>query len=332
MRWLDVREPLDPDRRLPHQLGAQAHPGMKKALVTGSAGFVGRHLVGHLVAAGWDVDMVDIANPFPHNLDVRRFFAESEKVYDAAFHCAAVVGGRATIDGSPLDLSVNLALDQAAIAWAVRTRPRHFVYFSSSAAYPVWLQQGPSKDPAHLNLRRLVETDIDPMLPELPDAIYGWIKVTGERLCALAAAEGVKCHVFRPFSGFAEDQNPEEYPFPAFIRRALRKDRPFEIWGTGDQQRDWIHVDDIVQAVMVAVDNDLPGPYNLCTGVGTSFNTLADMVTAAVGYRPLYDRKPAAPTGVQHRVGDPTLLNTFYTPTISLQEGIDRAMHAALAA
>lgn len=304
---------------------------MKKALVTGSAGFVGRHLVSHLIAHDWLVDLCDVSYSFPNGVDCRRFYAESEKVYDAAFHCAAVVGGRATIDGSPLDLSVNLALDQAAITWALRTRPRHFVYFSSSAAYPVWLQKGPSKDDAHLNVRKLKESDIDPLLPELPDALYGWIKVTGERLCALAAAEGVQCHTFRPFSGYGEDQSTE-YPFGAFIRRALRRDRPFEIWGTGNQQRDLIHIDDIVAAVMVAVDNDLPGPYNLCRGVGTSFNELADMVTKAAGYRPLYDRKPAAPTGVQHRVGDPTLLNTFYTAKIDLQEGIDRAMHQALAA
>lgn len=303
---------------------------MKTALVTGSAGFVGRHSTEYLVAHGWDVELVDIANPWPRNCDVRRFFAESEKRYDLVIHAAAVVGGRANIDGAPLEIAENLSIDAAALRWAVRTKPRHFVYFSSSAAYPVYLQNGKAKESASIDPSRLCESDIDLKLPELPDAIYGWAKLTGERLCAVAAAEGVRCHIFRPFSGYSADQDLC-YPFPAFVDRALRHARPFEIWGTGEQRRDFVHVDDVIAAVMTAVDNDLTGPYNLCTGIGTSFNNLARMVTKAAGYEPLYERQLDAPTGVAHRVGDPTLLNTFYTPTVTLQDGVDRAMHTALA-
>jgi nucleoside-diphosphate-sugar epimerase len=303
---------------------------MKTALVTGSAGFIGRHFTEHLVTKGWDVDLVDIANPWPRNTDCRRYFAESEKRYDLVIHAAAVVGGRAQIDGNPLAVCENFAIDVAAAQWAVRTRPAHFVYFSSSAAYPVWLQRGRSKDDAYLTPRKLAESDIDLDLPELPDAMYGHAKINGERLCRLMTAEGVRCHIFRPFSGYAGDQDTS-YPFGAFVARAKRQDRPFELWGDGTATRDWVHVDDIVHAAMVAAENNLPGPYNLCTGVGTTFNQLADMVTAAARYKPFIDRKLDAPVGVQYRVGDPEQLNTFYKPEITLHDGIRRALDTELA-
>jgi nucleoside-diphosphate-sugar epimerase len=301
---------------------------VKRAMVTGSAGFVGRHIVDRLVADGFDVSLCDLGYPWPNSIDCRTVFAEDTTRYDLVVHCAAVVGGRAKIDGEPLAIADNLSIDAAAMQWALRTRPHHFIYFSSSAAYPVYLQNAKPKSggEAYLNPRKLVESDIDHKLPELADQTYGLCKLVGERLAAIVNAEGVPVHVFRPFSGYGADQSADEYPFPSFIDRAVRKERPFTIWGTGDAVRDWVHVDDIVNAVMCAVNGDILGPVNLCTGIPTTFNDLARTVCGAAGYTPLYDRKLGAPTGVAYRVGDPTLLNTFYTPQITLQEGIERAL------
>ena len=129
-------------------------------------------------------------------------------------HAAAIVGGRAKIDGNPLALAVNLELDAAMFQWALRTRPGRVVYLSSSAAYPVGLQ-------GTRDHRPLLEGDIqvDDFWPVFgtPDALYGWAKLTGERLAALARAEGVPVSVVRPFSGYSHDQS-EDYPFPAFAR------------------------------------------------------------------------------------------------------------------
>jgi nucleoside-diphosphate-sugar epimerase len=291
----------------------------KRALVTGSSGFIGSHFVDRLIRDGFDIDCCDTANPWPHGTDCRDLFRATTVRYDLVVHCAAIVGGRARIDGQPLAVAENLSIDTAALQWAAKTRPHHFVYFSSSAAYPVDLQTGPG--------RRLAETDIRLDGPRLPDQMYGWAKLTGEHLAALAAETGVRVHVFRPFSGYGTDQSLD-YPFPSFIDRAVHHEDPFTVWGDGQRTRDWIHVDDILDAVLAAIDTDIPGPVNLCTGIGTTFDELAGMVC---DHTPTIRHFPDAPTGVRHRVGDPRLLHTFYTPQVTLREGVDRALHHHLA-
>ncbi len=115
--------------------------------------------------------------------------------------------------------------------WAVRTAQPRVVYFSSSAAYPLYLQterdfvlsnSGVRRDLGS-PIRRLAEADLtfEPFVG-LPDMVYGWSKITGEMLAGYARAEGVKVHVFRPFSGYGDDQDLC-YPFPAFVGRAVAR-------------------------------------------------------------------------------------------------------------
>ncbi|CCA55421.1 MULTISPECIES: NAD-dependent epimerase/dehydratase family protein [Streptomyces] len=287
-----------------------------RVLLTGSAGFIGRHLHTALDARGDNVTAIDIVNG-PDALDLFRF---NSAPYDLAIHCAAIVGGRASIDGSPLGVGTNLGLDAWYMRWLARSGTPRAVYFSSSAAYPVALQQpGP--------IRRLVETDIGYQQPGRPDATYGLAKLTGEQLCQYAEAEGTRMTILRPFSGYGGDQD-EAYPFPAFIRRARERQDPFEIWGDGTSTRDWIHVDDIVDATLAAVEEGVTGPVNLGTGRATTFDQLAKMVTAAAGYRPELKHLPAAPQGVHHRVCDPSRMLDFHLPRVTLEEGIERALAA----
>lgn len=286
-----------------------------RVLLTGARGFVGRHLHAALDARGWDVTGIDLVDGH----DALDFFRTNDTRYELAIHCAAIVGGRASIDGSPLGVATNLALDAWYFRWLVKTGTPRAVYYSSSAAYPVELQQpGP--------VRRLTETDIDLDNPRLPDATYGLAKVTGERLARYAEAEGCRVHVLRPMSGYGTDQ-ADCYPFPAFIARALRQDDPFEIWGDGGSTRDWIHIDDLVGATLAAVDQDVTGPINLGTGRATSFDELAHLVTREHGYLPALKHRLAAPQGVYHRVADPTRMRAFYRPTVSLEAGISRALN-----
>lgn len=297
---------------------------MKKALITGHKGFVGRHFVRKLESQGWDITGVDIVSENP--VDARDFFRTNNTHFDLVVHLAAVVGGRATIEGAPLSVAVDLAIDSEAFQWALRTKPRHFVYYSSSAAYPIWLQE--EKDNGifgKLNTHRLKESDIDLNDITNPDLTYGWSKLTGEMLASHAEKAGIRVHVFRPFSGYGSDQ-ALDYPFPSFIARGKREDNPFEIWGDGKQTRDWIHIDDIIDATMMAIVEDVEGPVNLCSGRPTSFNELAEIVAKEVGYNPWLDHKLSAPKGVHYRVGDPTKMNKFYIPKISLEEGIRRAL------
>ena len=287
-----------------------------RVLLTGSAGFVGRHLHAALDARGDDVTPIDITQG-PDALDLFRF---NSAPYDLAIHCAAIVGGRASIDGSPLGVATNLALDAWYFRWLIRTGTPRAVYFSSSAAYPVALQQ-----PGEIH--RLVETDIDLDCPGRPDNTYGLAKLTGEQLVPVVEAAGTRVHVLRPFSGYGSDQD-EAYPFPAFIRRGRGLQDPFEVWGRGDSTRDWIHIDDLVGATLAAVDQDVPGPVNLGWGRATSFDELAGYVTQQAGYSAPIKHLASAPQGVHHRVCDPARMLDFYQPRVTLEEGIRRALTA----
>ncbi|MFE0088773.1 NAD-dependent epimerase/dehydratase family protein [Streptomyces sp. NPDC059016] len=292
-----------------------------RVLLTGAAGFVGRHLHRALLDRGDHVLGIDLnATPLAHSGDALDFFRRDDQRWDLAIHCAAIVGGRASIDGSPLGVATNLALDSWYMRWLVRNRIPRAVYFSSSAAYPVTLQQpGP--------IRRLRETDIDYEQPGRPDATYGLAKLTGEQLCQYAAAEGTRMTILRPFSGYGEDQD-DTYPFPAFIRRAKQRQDPFEIWGSGESTRDWIHISDLVAATLKAVDEGINQPVNLGWGRATSFDDLATLVTATAGYLPDFKHRGDAPQGVHHRVCDPTRMLDFYVPKVPLEDGVRRALAA----
>lgn len=295
-----------------------------RVLLTGAAGFVGRHLHRALAERGDQVHALDI-NPTPgvFGNDALDYFRYAEERFDLAIHCAAIVGGRASIDGSPLGVGTNLALDSWYMRWLVRSGTPRAVYFSSSAAYPVELQQpGP--------IYRLREGDIDLDNPRPADATYGLAKLTGENLARYAEAEGCRILIPRPFSGYGSDQ-ADVYPFPAFIGRAARREDPFEIWGDVGSTRDWIHISDIVGAVLAALDCGVTGPVNLGCGMPVPFGTLALLAAAGAGYRPHVKSISNAPQGVHHRVCDNDRMLDFYTPKVTLEEGIQRALKAATA-
>ena len=281
-------------------------------LITGHRGFVGRYFCKKY--KDHDLTCIDILD----GNDARYFFKKNETRYDLVIHLAAVVGGRMTIEGSPLSVAVDLAIDAELFQWALRTRPGRIVYFSSSAAYPVRWQTRDSGVRMH-------EDFIDVNNLEMPDLTYGWSKLTGEYQAQFVQAEGVKVNVFRPFTGYGSDQDLA-YPFPSFVKRAVEKHDPFEIWGDGCQVRDFIHIQDIVDAVDAAVQQDVQGPVNLGLGRPTSFNELAQLVCSQVGYQPEFDHKQSAPVGVMYRVCDPSKMLSFYTPRITLEDGIEMAV------
>lgn len=306
---------------------------MKTAVVTGSAGFIGRHMVPALFARGYDlVYQVDVADgPGAHALfSPGRQPWPWQRPVDLIVHAAAVEPHRAAIDGDPTHMVANIHLDAAMFAWALRNNTR-VLYLSSSAVYPVGWQTG--RQPY-----RLPEWAADrdaPFSAELlevmgdmgnlcPDTAYGWTKLAGERMAA-AAGTCIPVHVVRPFSGYGEDQD-ERWPFGAFAARARRRADPFEIWGDGTQVRDWVHVDDVVGAALAVVDADVREPVNICTGVGTSMLDLVGLMTRQVGYDPAVHLDPHKPSGVAYRVGDPATMLRYYQPKVDLAEGVRRAL------
>jgi nucleoside-diphosphate-sugar epimerase len=265
-------------------------------------------------AVYWDA--LDLFNESPPSAEHFRMLPRGG--FDVVVHCAAVVGGRAKIDGASLDLAVNLELDAALFRWAARARPGRVVYISSSAAYPVMLQTWDDARP----LREPAITLHEPIIG-MPDQLYGWSKLTGELLAMRAREAGVPVTVVRPFSGYGEDQSPD-YPFAAFAARARNREDPFTIWGSGDQVRDWVHVDDICAAILACIDGGVDGPVNIGTGRGTPMRELARLMCAAAGYEPEFRVLPGQPSGVAYRVADVTRLREVYTPAVSLEEGVRR--------
>lgn len=297
---------------------------MRSALITGHAGFAGRHFERALAGAGWRTEGIDLADRSgAWRGDARNLFRVSETRYDLVVHCAAIVGGRALIDGPALALASNLELDAGLFQWAERTRPGRVLYLSSPAAYPVDLQCGAG--------RRLREADLDLSAPRLPDQLYGWAKLTGEMLAARARAGGVPVTIVRPFSGFGEDQSGD-YPFPSFAARAAAREDPFAIWGDGAQVRDWVHIDDIVRAALHLAAEGVDGPVNIGTGRPVSMRELASMFARAAGYSPEFRPLPGRPAGVAYRVADVTRLREYYEPGVSLEDGVRRALAARMPA
>lgn len=302
-----------------------------KALVTGAAGFVGRHTVAELAGRGWTVDSLDIRD-IPETPGSRRFHIGVESLvgngylgfqdrYDLVVHCAAVVGGRENMEANRLELFArNLEIDAAMFRWATRSKVDRFLYISSSAVYPTYLQRdAPSA--------RLIESDAPeyrPLAGEEPDISYGFEKLVGERLAEEYRAGGGRVTVVRPFSGYGEDQDLT-YPFPAIIARVKEKPDVLQIWN--NSYRDFINIHDFVHAMLVLVMNEVDGPVNLCTGQPTAMSTLAQLAyRVAWGRSVEIQTDPSKPAGVLWRVGSPERLQDYYTPRISLEEGVVRAI------
>ena len=278
-------------------------------LITGSHGFVGRYFINRLQEH--NLTLIDIKA----GTDCRDFFKREDKQYDLVIHLAAIVGGRESIEGRPLAVADNLSIDSEFFQWCLKTKPKKIVYFSSSAAYPISWQT------ENMKRHRLKESNIGLNDIRNPDMTYGWSKLTGEYLAQFVP----NVHIFRPFSGYAWDQDLT-YPFPMYVKRAIEMQNPFEVWGPGTQTRDFIHMTDVVEAVMTAVDLGITEPINLGTGRATSFIELAKMCMTEVGYQGNIETRPDKPVGCMHRVSNNSKLLSFYTPKITLEQGIAEAV------
>ena len=287
-------------------------------LLTGSHGFVGRAFRRALPYANFT--LVDLKN----GVDCRNFFKLETKQYDLVIHLAAIVGGRVQIEQAPLSLAVDLAIDAEFANWCMVTRQPYVVYFSSSAAYPIELQTIQKK-------HKLKENDINFNKMGKPDMTYGWSKLTGEMLMNYLRETGTKVLTLRPFSGYGTDQDLT-YPFPSIIQRAIMNSNPFDIWGRANTTRDFIHIDDVVDAVCTMVKNDCNQTVNLCTGRAMTFVELAKIAldTMGVDKYPKFNIVSNKPAGVAYRVGNPTMMSDYYTPKITLAEGVHRAITGVL--
>lgn len=291
---------------------------MRRILITGSQGFIGRHLAEACEQTWPEAIVTHVDNAWGSFYDCREFFATDERDYDLAFHCAAITGGIEGTTGSPARLSaINSQLDGAFFEWALRTNPGRIFYFSSSCAYPM-LPFG--------TVQNLQESDIDlDNFSGHSDNTYGWVKLVGEVIANSVRDAGIPTSIVRPFAVYGTDQENCRM-IPAFIDRALSEDDTFEVWGQGSQASDFIHVDDVVGALLTMAQEGIDGPVNLGTGRGATVDEVANIVLKTAGLDRRIVHRLDKPAGPRWRVADPTLLNTFYTPKITLEDGIQLAL------
>jgi len=319
---------------------------MKKSLVTGGCGFVGRHLIARLLRAGHEVHCVDSIVPLSGGIapeqwplfvpldfknfyfyknDCRDWFKENcDTEFDYAFHLAAMVGGREMIENNPLAVADDLSIDAQYWQWAVKARPAKNIVFSSSAAYPVELQR-PDR---YILLKEEMITFEDRI--GMPDMTYGWAKLTNEYLAKLAFEKhGLKSVCYRPFSGYGEDQDAS-YPFPGICKRVLanRGAPEITVWGSGCQMRDFIHIEDCITGILSTMDRiDDASAMNLSTGIYTSFIEFAQITAELCGFKPQIKGTSDKPEGVFARGGDTNRQREFgFSHTISFRDGIARAL------
>jgi len=283
-------------------------------------------LTGGLLPQDWPLfNPLEYKNFFFYHQDCRDFFTTRfDTDFDYAFHLAAMVGGREMIEHNPLAVAEDLAIDAAYFKWALIAKPKKTVCFSSSAAYPVHLQR-----PDHYVLLKEDMISFDSNLG-MPDLTYGWAKLTSEYLAQLAFEKyGLKSVTYRPFSGYGDDQDLH-YPFPSICKRVIESagNKEFHVWGTGDQMRDFIHIDDCVRAVITTMDQiDNAEAVNLSTGILTSFKTFARLATGLHGYHPEISGLSTKPEGVFARGGDTTKQEKLgFKAEIPFEEGIRRGL------
>jgi GDP-L-fucose synthase len=237
--------------------------------------------------------------------DVREFFKHktlSQRSFDLVVHLAAVVGGRLNLENNPIAVATDLSIDSDFFNYTKNSENKYSIYYSSSAAYPTKLQ---TKD----GFKILEESDIDLKNIANPDFTYGWSKLTGEYLNTFI--DDHKVIVYRPFSGYGEDQDLT-YPFPSIMNRVLKMKTPIDVWGDGKQTRDFIYIDDCIDISMKLYDQHITGTFNLSTGTETSFeelirrtiNIAKSLNLIDQDYNPVINQMTDKPIGVYRRVGN----------------------------
>jgi nucleoside-diphosphate-sugar epimerase len=320
---------------------------MKKILITGGAGFVGRHFTRSMLDKGCDVYCVDpvaehtggidpekgwpLFNPFDYRNfkfykeDCRLFFKRVQDTdFDYCFHLAAMVGGRLMIENNPLAIADDLSIDSEYWQWAKMTHPKKTICFSSSAAYPVKYQK---QEEYKLLTEDMINFNED---IGMPDMSYGWAKLTCEYMAKLAYEKhGLHSVVYRPFSGYGEDQDLS-YPFPSICKRAVENKNKgiLKVWGSGDQMRDFIHISDCVEGVLSTMDKiDNGDALNLSTGIYTSFKQFASIAANMYGYNPEVEGTSDKPEGVFARAGNTAKIRKYgFEYSIPFEDGISRVI------
>ena len=309
---------------------------MQSILITGGAGFIGSHLVNHLLSeGGWQITVVDDFNDFydpaikraavePHlsnpdfkliEADIRNYDALTQacagKNFDCIVHLAARAGVRPSLIDPQLYVQTNINGTMNLLELARAHHVKQFVFGSSSSVYGTNAKVPFSED--------------DPICR--PVSPYAATKAAGELLChTYSHLYGMRFVCLRFFTVYGARQRPDLaiHKFAKLISAG----QPIPVFGDGSTRRDYTYVDDIIQGVRAAIDYDKTNyeVINLGESRTVELSELIALIENELGKRAEIDRQPTQPGDVPQTFADISkarrLLN--YNPQTPIEEGIEK--------
>lgn len=310
----------------------------RRVLVTGGVSFLGSHLVDALLARGAHVRVADdltsgrLENIHDHlrsgsldfvEVDLREPGAARRALEGMSFvfHLAADHGGRGYLELNQAGPASNLFLDGLIFWEARRAGVEKLVFASSGCVYPNHLQNDPDGEVY------LTEDLVTP--PYDADNMYGWAKLMGElTLKAYHDEYGLKAASCRYFTAYGP-RGVENHGVIAMIARAFVRQDPFEVWGDGNQVRNWTYIDDIVRGTLLVAERVDDGTaINLGTSERVRVIDAVRMVLDYTGHRPRIEFRPDMPTGPLNRVADHATAKELlgWEPRVSFADGLRRTI------
>ena len=314
------------------------HWEREAVLVTGGASFIGSHLVEDLLNAGASVRVADdLSSGEPGNLDAvsdeveflegnlkeKSFADRATRGIDTVFHLAADHGGRGYISNYPANCATNMALDNIVYESAVENGVERITFASSACTYPTDIQTSKTR------LREDM-VDFGERGGAYADEVYGWAKLMGERsLQAYQEQYDIDASIVRIFTAYGPREN-ETHAIIALMAKAYARQDPYQVWGDGEQTRNFTYVKDITRALRLASERVTDGtPVNAGISRYVSINEVVRMIFDQLDWEPeTVDHMTDKPVGVKHRAADTTRAEELlgWEPEYTLEDGIERTL------
>jgi len=254
---------------------------MKRLLITGSIGFIGRHAVRDARERDWT------AIPFQGSFmgqDIRTTPIPRFGL-DAILHLAAFSSNAGFADKMAGNYNINVTGFHRVLRVAMATGAR-LLYASSSAVYQDYRLTTPSSG------EEWSDSESDPIYAHSNKSHYGRSKLINEMMAESYRTIGLNALGLRIFNAYGpgDELKPVGRQAPmTWMQAAKREGKPAVIYGDGTQAKDFIHISDVVEIIMRLLESDAQGIVNVGTGVATSFDALAGLIGCEREYRPIPD-------------------------------------------
>jgi nucleoside-diphosphate-sugar epimerase len=320
----------------------------RRVIVTGGAGLIGGAITDQLLEKGANVTVVDNLM-HPNNTRIREaklkrlaqiyashgrepqlqivdLYTERDKFkilakdHDVVFHMAAIFGGRQFVDERQTECSQMLATDHNVISASCEAGIEHLHYASSACVYPPSLNK-----PGRL----LGEEDILTTGEKWnsSDNLYGFAKLMGElQLRVLNEEHEFQSSVSRYLTVYGPGEFDSSHAIAALIEKAIRREDPYLVWGSGLQERGFTYVNDIARGSILAADNVTDAtPVNLGWDKRYKIHEVAEVILGLSGHKPkkvYYDK--TKPEGPFSRALDISRANKLlgWSPVVDLEDGL----------